>query len=136
MEDFTKALMGLFAALISAATPFLIQWLRARTLRLTQELLGEGSSRVAGEIAGVIAGDPNLSAATDALVQAGVTALQERFPKTAAKVPLETLAGMVRGELGKLGVALAQSGSEPLQAPEEAVRIPTPPIPVRFFGQD
>jgi hypothetical protein len=83
---------------------------RQRAAEVVQARLGAGAARVAGEIAGSIAADPNVRAATAAMVDAGTQILVGRFRDTLRSkgIPIATVEGMVRGELGKLGVALAK----------------------------
>jgi hypothetical protein len=42
------------------------------------------------------------------MIEAGVDAMQSRFPQTAGKLPRDTLAGMITGELGRLGQAVVR----------------------------
>lgn len=108
MDEVMQALTGLLMAALTAAIGYGVQWLRANTANLVQERLGAGASRVAGEIAAEIAGSDHVTAASDAVIAAGVAALRARFPDTAAKLAPGTLAGMIVGELGKLGQAVAR----------------------------
>lgn len=113
MEQVTEALYGLLAAVLTALGTIAIaairRWAEAqqqRALALVQARLGEGAARVAGDIAGQVMDAPGVQAASAAMVQAGAEALRARYPETVARygITAETLAGMVRGELGKLGV--------------------------------
>lgn len=115
METVLQALAALLAAVLAALTPRLIglanaglDYLRERALLTAQQRLGEGAARVAGEILGEIEASPDVQAATAAMIQAGAVKLGLRFPETVLKrgIAAETLAGMVAGELGKLGVAV------------------------------
>ena len=67
-----------------------------------------GAARVAGQIAAEVMGQRDVEAATEAMIQAGVAAMRERFPDTAGRLSPETLAGMITGELGKLGQAVVR----------------------------
>ncbi|WP_424813581.1 hypothetical protein [Roseococcus sp. YIM B11640] len=116
MEQFTQALWALAAAVVTAVGGVAVAALRdyatnlkERTANLVQQRLGEGAARVAGEISAKVAGDPAVTMATDAMMRAGADALRERFPDTAGRLPVETLEGMIRGELGKRGEAVAPS---------------------------
>lgn len=106
MEQLTDALVGLLVAVLTALAGVAVQLVRAYADNLVQQRLGAGAARVAGEIAAHVMGDDRVLAATQAMVDAGAAALRERFPDTAGKLPHETLAGMVAGELGKLGQAV------------------------------
>jgi len=108
MDDVMQALMGLLMAVLTAAIGFAVQWLRANTLNLVQERLGAGAARVAGQIVAKIKADGDVMEATEAVISAGVADLRARFPDTAGKLAPGTLAGMIVGELGKLGQAVAR----------------------------
>jgi methanogenic corrinoid protein MtbC1 len=112
MDQVVTALWGVLAAVLSALGGVLVQavrrWAEAeaqRVLATVQHRLGEGAARVAGEIAAQIAASPDVHAASEAMVEVGAEVLAERFRDTVRQhaIPVETLAGMVRGELGKLG---------------------------------
>lgn len=106
MEQVTQALFGLMAAVIAALGAVAVQAVRAYADNLVQARLGAGAARVAGQIAAEVMGDDQVLAATQAMIDAGADALAQRFPDTAGKLPRETLAGMIAGELGKLGQAV------------------------------
>lgn len=106
MEQFTQALWGLAAAVVSAAGLAILPLIRAYFTNLVQQRLGDGAARVAGEIAAVLNGDPEVEQKLRILIAQGADLLMKRFPGTAPKVGDQTLQGMIRGELGKLGVAL------------------------------
>ncbi len=108
MEQLTEALSGLLVAALTALAAYAVKAVRAYADNLVQERLGAGAARVAGQIAAEVMGDDQVLAATRDMIEAGVDALQARFPQTAGKLPRETLAGMVAGELGKLGQAVAR----------------------------
>lgn len=108
MEDLTQALLGLLAAVVTALAGVAVQAVRAYATNLVQERIGAGAARVAGEIAAEVMGNDQVLAATEAMIQAGAAKLAERFPDTAGKLPSGTLAGMITGELGKLGQAVAR----------------------------
>ena len=108
MDELTQALAGLLAAVLTALGGVAIQAVRAYAANLVQERLGVGAARVAGQIAAEVMGQRNVEAATEAMIQAGVQAMRERFPDTAGKLPPETLAGMITGELGRLGQAVVR----------------------------
>jgi len=103
MDDVMQALMGLLMAVVTAAAGFGVQWLRANTANLVQDRIGAGAYRVAGEIVAELKSSGHVTAASDAMISAGVAALRARFPDTAGKLAPGTLAGMIVGELGKLG---------------------------------
>ncbi len=106
MEQITQALFGLAAAVIAALAAAGVRAVQAYTDNLIQQRLGAGAARVAGEIAAEVMGNDQVLAATDQMIEAGAAALAARFPNTAGKLPVSTLAGMVAGELGKLGQAV------------------------------
>jgi hypothetical protein len=109
MDQLVQALWGVAAAAVTALATITIPIARTYATNLLQQRLGEGASRIAGEIAAKVAGDPAISAATDAMLAAGAAALVKRFPDTAANLPLSTLTGMIKGELGKMGQGVAPS---------------------------
>ena len=106
MEQIVQALFGLLAAVIAALGAVGVQAVRAYADNLVQQRLGAGAARVAGQIAAEVMGDDHVLAATQAMIDAGATAMRERFPDTAGKLPHGVLAGMIAGELGKLGQAV------------------------------
>lgn len=115
MEQFIQALEALATAVVVAAVPILWRvgtvFVQAKTQEaalLVQQRLGDAAARVAGEIAAEIKASPNVQAASKAMVQSGALLLEERFRDTVKKrgIPLDTLGGMVAGELGKLGVPI------------------------------
>lgn len=108
MEQVTQALFGLLAAVLMAVGGVAVQALRAYAANLVQQRIGAGAARVAGEIAAEVMGDDQVLAATREMIEAGAAKLAERFPDTAAKLPAGTLAGMVAGELGRLGQAVVR----------------------------
>lgn len=117
MDTFVQALWGVAAAAVTALAGIAIPIARNYATNLLQQRLGDGAARVAGEIAAKVAGDPAITAATDAMLAAGAAALVKRFPDTASKLPLDTLTGMIRGELGKLGQPVAQNGAASIVTP-------------------
>lgn len=106
MEQITQALFGLAAAVLTALAGVLVQAVRAYADNLVQQRLGAGAARVAGQIAAEVMGDDKVLAATQQMIDAGARAMRERFPDTAGKLPHGVLAGMIAGELGKLGQAV------------------------------
>lgn len=108
MEQVTEALSGLLVAVLTALSAVAVQAVRAYAANLVQERLGAGAARVAGQIAAEVMGDDQVMLATREMVEAGVDAMQARFPQTAGKLPRETVAGMITGELGRLGQAVVR----------------------------
>ena len=108
MDDVTQALFGLLAAVLTALGGVAVQAVRAYAANLVQERLGAGAARVAGQIAAEVMGDDRVLSATQEMIDAGATTLRQRFPDTAGKLPHDVLAGMVAGELGKLGQAVVR----------------------------
>lgn len=106
MDQILQAVGTLLAAALVALATTGIRAIQAYADNLIQQRLGAGAARVAGEIASTVAGDPGVHAATEAMVEVGVAQMQRRFPDTAGKLPTDVLAGMIRGELGKLGQAV------------------------------
>lgn len=106
MEQVTQALFGLVAAVIAALGAVAVRAVQAYADNLVQQRLGAGAARVAGEIAAEVMGDDQVLAATREMIEAGAASMRARFPDTAGKLPVETLAGMIAGELGKLGQAV------------------------------
>lgn len=117
MDQIVAILWAAVAAALAAALPIGLRALgaygelaRQRAAEVVQARLGDAAARIAGEIAGQIAADPNVRAATSAMVETGAQLLAGRFRDTlrARGIPTATVEGMVRGELGKLGVALGK----------------------------
>ena len=106
MEQLTEALSGLLVAVLTALAAYAVKVVRAYADNLVQARLGAGAARVAGQIAAEVMGNDQVLAATQAMVDAGAKAMRERFPDTAGKLPHDVLAGMIAGELGKLGQAV------------------------------
>lgn len=115
METVLQALWALLAAVIAALTPRFIglvtagvDYLQQRALLVAQQRLGEGASRIAGEILAEMRANQEVTAATQAVISAGATTLGVRYAQTVLQrgISRDTLAGMVAGELGKLGVAV------------------------------
>jgi hypothetical protein len=79
-----------------------------RALALVQERLGAAAARIAAELATNARTSPTLPGVTEGMLERGTEQLRERFSDTAARlgIPDETLAGMIAGELGKLGVSV------------------------------
>ena len=111
MEQLTQVLWAAAAAVVSALAGVAIPLVRAYLTNLVQQRLGEGAARVAGEIAAKVAASPDLTIASEAMIRAGVAAIQKRFPDTAGKIPVSTITGMVIGEVGKLGVGVSASAA-------------------------
>lgn len=108
MEQVMQALLGLLAAVLTALGGVAVQAVRAYAANLVQERLGAGAARVAGQIAAEVMGQRDVEAASEAMIAAGVEAMRQRFPDTAGNLPPETLAGMITGELGRLGQAVVR----------------------------
>jgi hypothetical protein len=108
MENLIQALLGLLAAVVTALAGVAVQAVRAYATNLVQERIGVGAARVAGEIAAEVMGDDQVLIATREMIEAGAAKLAARFPDTAAKLPAETLTGMIVGELGRLGQAVTR----------------------------
>lgn len=113
MEVLIQAAMALLAAVLTAVGGVGVRVLTAyldklaeEKLNLIQARIGAGAARVAGEIAAEVMGNDQVLAATDEMLRAGAAALAVRFPDTAGKLPAETLASMIAGELGRLGQAV------------------------------
>ena len=115
MDLVVQALWAALAAALTAVVPVGVRLaarygevLGERALAEVQRRLGDGAARVAGEIVAELRASPELQAATQAMLQRGAATLAGRFADTVTKrnIPLDTLAGMVAGELGKLGVAV------------------------------
>lgn len=108
MEQVTQAAFGLLAAVLMAVGGVAVQAIRAYAVNLVQARISAGAARVAGEIAAEVMGDDQVLAATREMVERGVASMRTRFPDTAGKLPTETLAGMITGELGRLGQAVVR----------------------------
>lgn len=115
MEQVVQALYGLLAAVLMAVGGVAVRAIHAyaqaqaeQVLATVQARIGAGAARVAGEITAEVMGDDQVLAATREMIEAGAAKLAERFPDTAAKLPPGTLAGMIAGELGKLGQAVVR----------------------------
>ena len=106
MDQILQAVGTLLAAVLTALGYTAIRAAQAYADNLIQHRLGVGAQRVAGEIISTVAGDASVQAATEAMVEIGVAQMQQRFPDTAGKLPVDVVAGMIRGELGKLGQAV------------------------------
>lgn len=106
MEQVTQALFGLVAAVIAALGAVAVRAVQAYADNLVQQRLGAGAARVAGQIAAEVMGDDQVLAATREMIEAGAASMRVRFPDTAGKLPADVLAGMIAGELGKLGQAV------------------------------
>lgn len=113
MQHLAEVALGLLTTMAAVLWPTIRAALRAsaeaaaqRALADIQARLGGGASRVAGEIAAAVRAD-GLAAAPPALIDNAARLLKERYAETLARldVPDSTLIGMVKGELGKLGVA-------------------------------
>ncbi|RVT97884.1 hypothetical protein EOD42_08830 [Rhodovarius crocodyli] len=106
MDQFVQALWGLAAPSVVALAVYGIKALRAFMLNQIQQRLGDGAARIAGEIIAQLgAGQPAAAPSVDWL-DAAASKLRERFPDSTANLPQDTLVGMIRGELGKLGQAV------------------------------
>jgi hypothetical protein len=114
MEHITEAAMAALAALAAFLLPVARAALRAaaeaateRALADLQARLAGGAGRVAGElIATARAG--GLEAVPPALIDQGAAMLKARYAETVARAGISdgTLAGMIVGELGRLGAAV------------------------------
>jgi len=115
MDEIVAALWAVVVAALAAAVLIGMRAIgayadlaRQRAAEVVQARLGQAAARIAGEIAGQIAADPNVRAAS--AVEAGARVLVSRFSETlgARGIAAATVEGMVRGELCKLGVGLAK----------------------------
>lgn len=115
MDEILAAAGALAAASLAALVPIALRVLagyadlaQQRALEVVQARLGEGAARIAGEIAGQIAASPEVKAASRAMLDTGARVLAGRFADTMAKrgIPVDTLRGMIAGELGKRGIAI------------------------------
>jgi hypothetical protein len=113
MEYVTETAMAVLAALAAALWPAIRAALHEaaaaaaqRALADLQSRLSGGASRVAGEIVARARAE-GLEAVPPALIDEGAAALKARYAETIAKAGVSdtTLAGMLVGELGKLGAA-------------------------------
>jgi len=110
MEYLTEAALAALAAVAAVLLPAARAALRAaaqaaaeRVLLDLQTRLGQGASRVAGELLERARAE-GLEAVPPALVDQGAAILKQRYAETIARanIPDTTLVGMVVGELGKL----------------------------------
>lgn len=106
MDQLLQALWGVAAAAVTALAGVAIPIARDYATNLVQQRLGDGAARVAGEIAAILAGSTDVQDKSRILIAQGANLLLKRYPDTAPKVGFPTLEGMIRGELGRLGVAL------------------------------
>lgn len=81
-----------------------------RALATVQARLGEAAARVAGELVAEINASDTHDVLTPGMIARGADMLRDRFAETVARhgISHETLAGMIAGEAGKLGAALAR----------------------------
>jgi hypothetical protein len=114
MQYVTETALAVLASLAAALWPALRAALREaaaaaaqRALADLQERLSGGASRVAGEVLARARAD-GLDAIPPALIDQGAEALKARYAETVARagIPDGTLAGMLVGELGKLGASV------------------------------
>jgi uncharacterized protein YbbC (DUF1343 family) len=114
MEYVTEVALAALAALAAVLLPALRAALRAaaeaaaeRVLLDVQNRIGGGASRVAGELIERARAE-GLEAVPPLLIDQGAAVLKQRYADTIARVniPDSTLAGMVVGELGKLGASV------------------------------
>ncbi|HEV7455173.1 MAG TPA: hypothetical protein VGN96_00235 [Roseococcus sp.] len=106
----TAALAALAAVLLPAARAALRAAAEAAAERVLLDLqarLGGGASRVAGEIMAQAQAE-GLASVPPALIDQGAAMLKSRYADTVARanIPDGTLAGMIVGELGKLGASV------------------------------
>ena len=119
MEDLMQDLSQIVVAVLGAvllpvlgiAGRALVAWSDAskqRALAIVQERLGAAAARIAAELAADIASSPAVQRVTDSMLERGAKVLRSRFPDTVRRHDIrhETLAGMVAGELGKIGVSV------------------------------
>jgi hypothetical protein len=115
MEQVTQALWAALAAALTVLVPVALrlgsralELLGERALAEVQARLGAGAARVAGEIMAEMQASPAIAAVTQQMLDDGAAKLIARFGQTVAKhgIPPETLAGMIAGELGKMGAAV------------------------------
>ncbi len=106
MDQLLQAAGTLLAAMLAALALRAIQAAQVYIDNMVQQRLGQGAARVAGDIISTVAGDASVQAASQAMIEAGAAQMQRRFPDTAGKLPVDVVAGMIRGELGKLGQAV------------------------------
>jgi hypothetical protein len=113
MEQVFEALSGLLAAVLAAAVVALrplvlagVEVLRQRALATVQERIGEAAARKAVGIAMEVFDDPQVSAATREMVEAGAVSLRDAFADTAKRhgLPGEVFANILIGELARAGV--------------------------------
>lgn len=104
--DLKEILLGLLVAIQPVLIAFAKTYVQQKTDDMLRRALGDGAARVAGEI---IFNNPEVRALgaqfAEAAVASGVQKLRERFPDTVSRfgVSEETLRGMIRGEIGKMG---------------------------------
>lgn len=108
MDQIVQALVGVLAAVLAALGAAAVQAVRAYAVNLVQERVGAAAARIAGEIAAEVMGNDQVLAATDEMIRAGAAALAARLPQTAGRLPEATRAGMIAGELGRLGQGVAR----------------------------
>ncbi|MBS7793078.1 hypothetical protein KTR66_24060 [Roseococcus sp. SDR] len=101
-----QAFLMLAAVAVAALVRELVKLAREHVLNLVQARLGEGAARVAGQILADIAARPDVQVASQDMIAAGVAVMRHNFPDSARRLSDEQLAGMLRGELGKLGQAV------------------------------
>jgi hypothetical protein len=111
LETIIAVLVALLVPVVGIAGRALVAFSHAqsqRALALVQERLGAAAARIAAEIAAEVRTSPTLHNVTEGMLERGAEQLRERFADTAARLrlPDETLAGMIAGELGKLGVSV------------------------------
>lgn len=117
MDQILAAAGTLLAAVITALVPMILRLVSAqrdlaqqRALEVVQARLGAGAARIAGEIAATVSASPEVRQASRAIIDAYTPILADRFRDTLAKhhIPMNTLHGMIAGELGRQGVAIKQ----------------------------
>lgn len=114
MDHVTEILMAGLAALGAILLPAARAALRAaaqaaaeQAMLTVQERLSGGAGRIAGEVVARVRAE-GLEAVPPAMIDAAADALKARYAETVARANIapDTLAGMVAGELGKLGMAV------------------------------
>lgn len=106
MDEIAQAIAAFAAVAFAALVRELVKLARAYALNLVQQRLGDGAARVAGQILADIAARPDVQAASREMIEAGVAVMRTNFPDSARQLSDDRLAGMIRGELGKLGQAV------------------------------
>lgn len=115
MESVLSWAGSLLAAVLIALAPVLRQLAMSlaaeaaqRAALLVQQRIGEGATRVAGEIAARVLADPDLRSATGEMLDAGAEALRQTYAGSVTKngITTDVLRRMVAGELGKLRVGI------------------------------